>query len=103
MLRKIYRATVPGFIRSIISGIRSLPAESREFRRDYDRRGIRHSRTILFWDWVLCRAFLGATPDDYFKYRFYDMEMPPGVHHVAQDDVADWRVQQWLGRREDTC
>lgn len=76
MLRKIYRAVVPqiirSFIRSFIASIRSLPALARDFPSEYKKRNIKYSFCLLFMDWVLCRIFLGATPDDYFKYRFYE-------------------------------
>ena len=72
MLRKIYRAVVPGFIRRGIRKVRNIPSLFREFREEYTARSITYSYYALMLDWMMCSMFLGASPNDYFKYRFYE-------------------------------
>ena len=104
MLRKIYRAVVPQFIRSFIGrirrSIRSFPAQARDFREEYTKRGIKYSYCLLFMDWVLCRVFLGATPDDYFKYRFYDKTWRCRREFITQSRMM-WLIGAFNNGSED--
>lgn len=78
MLKKIYSAVVPQCIRSKIrirsriQAISQFYTQVKEFRDDYTKRGIKYSYALLFMDWILCRIFIGATPENYFAYKFYD-------------------------------
>ena len=72
MLRKVYCAVVPGFIRRGIRKVRNIPSLFREFREEYTARSITYSCCALMLDWMMCSMFLGASPNDYFKYRFYE-------------------------------
>ena len=100
MLRKVYRAVVPQFIRSFIGSIRSFPAQARDFREEYTKRGIKYSYCLLFMDWVLCRVFLGATPDDYFKYRFYDKTWRCRREFITQSRMM-WLIGAFNNGSED--
>ena len=45
------------------------------FSKNYNKRKseIKSSFICLFIDWLLCLLFLGASAEDYFIYKFYEL------------------------------
>ena len=72
MLKKVYRAVVPNFIRKRIHSVRQLKTEISLFREEYAKRNTNIAYLTMFIDWLLCFFRLGASHEDYFIYRFYE-------------------------------
>ncbi|MBQ7168394.1 MAG: hypothetical protein IJR63_00655 [Synergistaceae bacterium] len=85
MLRKIYRAIVPLCLHHILRRLYTFPSQAETFRKCYDERGIKYSFTFLFLDWAVSHFVVGASPDDYFAYRFYEKNLRGKSQFVTED------------------